>query len=94
MRKIVIHCTTNTVGTDSWEFVEVPKDTSVREIDELAQEYANDNADMYGIYAPSEDDDDEAAAEADENIGGIWYDYVPEDHDRYTTHGAPNWESC
>lgn len=92
MRKIVIHCETNTVGTDLWEFVEVEDDITDNQLDDLAYEYAVSNAESYGIYPPHEDDDDDAAEDADESIGGAWYDYVPEKHDRHTMgSGEPSW---
>lgn len=90
MRKIVIHCETNIVGTDSWEFVEVEDNTTDLEINDMAQALANDNAESYGIYPPSEEDDEEDAEEADDNISGTWYDYVPEKHDMYTTNRVPS----
>lgn len=89
IKKIVIHCTTNTNGTDSWEFVEVYEDTPDDELDELAQEYAISNAEMYGIYPPSYDDEEDT--EGDENIGGSWYVYDPKLHDMHTTNGIPKW---
>lgn len=83
MRKIVIHCQTNQCGTDLWEFVEVGEDYTIEELDTIAHEYALSNAEMYDIY-PSCDND---------NIGGYWYDYVPEKHDMYTTGGGkPKWD--
>ena len=92
MRKIVIHCQTNQCGTDSWEFVEVGDEYTIEELDTIAHEYALSNAEMYGIYPPCDDDTDEEAEDADDNIGGYWYDYVPEKHDMNTTGGGkPNW---
>lgn len=90
MRKIVIHCETGQVGTDSWDFVEVDGNSSIRELDDLVIEYALNNAEMYGIYPPCEgyDPDDESISD---DISGIWYDYEPEKHDMYTTTGTPVW---
>lgn len=91
MRKIVIHCETSTVGTDSWDFVEVSNEYTTEEIDSIAYEYALSNAESYGIYPPHEDDDEEDAEDADDSISGAWYDYVPEKHDIYTIGGSPSW---
>lgn len=91
MRKIVIHCETNTVGTDSWVFLKIGWDYTIEELDDLAHEYALSNAESYGIYPPCDEDTDEEAENADDNIGGYWYDYVPAKHDMYTTGGKPNW---
>ena len=91
-RKIVIHSETNSVGTDSWDFIEVDVNTTDKELDDLAWEYALNNAESYGIYPPSDADTDEDGA--DDNIGGCWYDYVPEDHDIYTCSGVPSFQEC
>lgn len=96
MRKIVIHCETNTVGTDSWNFVLVPKDTSDGELDDLAHEYSLNNAEVYGIYPPSDswgldEDEDEDEEPGDDNIGGYWCDYDPKLHDGHTMSGSPVW---
>lgn len=90
-KKIVIHCQTNTVGTDSWEFVEVDINSTKEDLDDLAYEYAVGKAEMYGIYPPSDDDTDEEAENADYNIEGCWYDYSAEKHDMYTCGGVPHW---
>lgn len=93
MRKIVIHCQTNQCGTGSWRFVEVHNETSNEELDDLAHEYALSNAEGYGIYPPYDEDTDEEAETADDNIGGSWYDYEPKKHDMHTTGGGkPNWK--
>lgn len=88
--KIVIHCTTGQCGTDSWVFVEVADNSSSDELYVLADEYARDNAEMYGIYPPSEDDEypDEGS---DDNIEGSWKPYDPAKHDRYIHTGTPVW---
>ena len=94
MRKIVFHCQTNTIGTDSWHFVEVYPNITSKELDDLARGYALDNAESYGIYPPYDDDTDDEAEAADDSIEGSWYDYVPEKHDMHTTNGVPGWSKC
>jgi len=101
MKKIVIHCTTTTGGTDSWEFFEVPNDYSGSSLDSLANECALGNAEMYGIYPPSdsydefdngepvEDDNDST----DDNIEGYWELYDAEKHDGHTMTGVPEWQT-
>lgn len=89
MRKIVILCQMDIVGTDSWEFVEVEDTTTDEELDALAYELAVENAAMYGFYPASDETSEE---ETDDNIGGIWYDYVPELHDMHTNSGQPHWD--
>ncbi len=92
MKKIVIHCTTNTIGTDSWEFFEVPDDTTDDSLYSLANECAIANAEMYGFYPPSEDEDEECDNDsADENIEGTWELYDSKKHDGYTMTGTPVW---
>lgn len=93
MRKIVIHCVTNQAGTDSWEFIEVEDSYTDEDLEKLADEVALTNAEMYGIYPPDYSvDADEEDEEGDENIQGVWYDYVPELHDMHTRMGQPNWD--
>lgn len=94
MRKIVFHCQNNTIGTDSWYFVEVYPNITSKELDDLAYGYALDNAESYGIYPPCDDDTDDEAESADDSIEGSWYDYVSENHDMYTTNGVPSWSKC
>ena len=90
MKKIVIHSTTNSVGTDSWEFFEVPDDCSDSSLDNLANECALSNAEMYGIYPPSDNEDDyDDDDSSDENIEGTWEIYNSDKHDGYTMTGTP-----
>ena len=42
--KIVVHATTNTVGTDSWYFIEVDDDIPTKELDDIAQDFAGRGA--------------------------------------------------
>jgi hypothetical protein len=88
--KIVIHCQTGQCGTDSWEFVEVHPEYTNHELDILAWQVALDNAEMYDIYPPSEEDDPEDAP-GDANICGCWYHYDPKLHDRYSSGSGPDW---
>ena len=81
-RKIVLHLQTNSTGTDAWEFYTVPADLSNDDIENLVQERANENAETFGIYPPDFNSDEEDE-DADDNIGGSWYDYVPDKHDLY-----------
>ena len=92
-KKIVIHSVTNTSGTDSWEFIEVPADMPDNDLYELAWQFAVENAETYGIYPPSDNEDDDIEAEPDDSIEGIWYIYDPKLHNRYTHNGTPSWHS-
>ena len=97
MRKIFIKVDTSTVGTKGYYFVIVEPDASNEYLEELVSEYARDNAEMYGIYAPdphaafmpSEDDDFDG--ETDDDIGGTWEEYDSDKHDDYTCSGNPDW---
>lgn len=97
MKKIVIHCLTSQVGTDSWEFFEVPDDMTENELNELAETCAQQNAEMYGIYSPSDSYDEYDNGEpveddeADDNIEGYWMVYDPELHDGHSMGGIPDW---
>lgn len=91
--KIVVHVTTNSVGTDEWYFIEVDDDIPTKELDDIAQDLANDNAESYGIYPPPLDEDDYIEDEEyDDSIGGCWYHYEPEKHDMYSCSGEPSWQ--
>lgn len=98
MRKLVLHLTTGSVGTDAWEFWEVPEETSQKELDNFAWEQAQSNAEMYGIYLRDEysendiDEDDIDGDQYDDNISGDWQEYDPDKHDWHTMTGTPNWE--
>lgn len=94
MRKIVYHCDMNMVGTDSWEFVLVPKEYTDAQIEELGQQYANDNAEVYGFCSYPNEDLEEGEEDDcyDEYIGASWYDYDPEKHDMHTCSGIPEWD--
>ena len=89
-RKIVFLCQMDMVGTDSWEFVEVPADFTDAQIESLGQQYAEANAEMYGFYSYPDPDLEEDPS-YDENIGCSWYDYDPEKHDAHSTSGIPDW---
>lgn len=90
--KIVVHATTGTVGTDEGYFIEVEEGTSCKELDEIAQELANENAATYNIYSVNEENWHDYDDDADDSIDGIWYHYEPELHDRYIMNGVPSWQ--
>ena len=66
----------------------MPDDITDSQLDALVQEFALENADMYGIYPPSAFESDEDCGEVDDNIGGSWELYDAEKHDMYTTTGV------
>lgn len=80
-KKMVLRMYTNTVGTDATEFYLVPLDITQKELDDLAWELACQNAESFGIYPPDPDGTDEDNEGADENIGGCFEDYDPDEHD-------------
>lgn len=93
MRKIVFHCQMSAVGTDSWEFWEVPDDFTCDQIEDLGQELANSNAETFGYSPyPSEDlAEDEEDESYDNDIAATWYDYDPELHDGYRVGRDDSW---
>lgn len=92
MKKIFIRVDTSTVGTKGYYFVDVPDDITNDQLDTLVQEFALENADMYGIYPPSMfgNEDEEDCGEVDEDIGGSWELYNAEKHNMYTNTGTPD----
>jgi hypothetical protein len=87
------------VGTDAWEFYEVPDDVTEEELNDYAWQLGIQHAEMYGIY-PREEyaaDPDISDEELDsdsysDDISGWWEDYDPEKHDKYSHNGTPHWE--
>ena len=96
MRKIVIGMNAGCVGTDAWEFYEVPDDVTDEELNDFAWQRGLDHAEMYGIYyAPHYWDDESYDPDDDcysENIEGWWEPYDSEKHDGYSHSGTPHWE--
>lgn len=98
MRKLFVKTETNTVGTGGYYFIEVPDDMTEAAIEDIIWNLALENADMHGIYPPSDswpefsdDEDEEDYDEGDDNIGGCYTIYDPKKHDRYTYNGIPQW---
>ena len=93
MRKVVFLCQMNVVGTDAWEFWEVPIDTPETELETLGQELAEQNAETYGYSSyPNEDlAEGEYDEGYDDDIGACMYDYVPEKHDMYRVANDNSW---
>jgi hypothetical protein len=63
-------------------------------LDDLAYEVALSNAEMYGIYPPSDEDTDEDIEEgnSDEGIWGCHEPYNSDKHDGHTITGTPHFE--
>ena len=97
MRKIVLFLHTGYAGMDSYEFWEVPEDTTDDELEELCWERAKCNAESYGIYPLSEyegDDDFNVDDESlSDNIEGSFEDYDPDKHDGYRVGGDTSWDT-
>lgn len=96
MRKIVIGMDTSMVGTDGWEFYEVPDHVTDEQLDEFAWQRGLEHAEMYGIYYRPHYEDELTEEELDldsytENIDGWWEEYDPEQHDKLSMTGTPNW---
>ena len=71
MRKILLTMHTGYAGMDSHEAYLVPDDISNDELDDWAYWKAVDHAESYGIYPPSDEDDEESCYTGD-NIDGHW----------------------
>ena len=85
MRKMVVHCSTNQVGTDCVYPLLVQDSATETEIDDRAWQIAVEHAASYGIYYNG-DLDEEDIPEGDEDsytgaIEGFAEDYDPEKHD-------------
>jgi hypothetical protein len=96
-RKIVIGLDAGMVGTDSYEFWEVPETATDDELYELCWERAKNHAEMYGIYRREEyvdtedfDEDDESYSDS---IEGSFEDYNPDKHDGHRIGGDRSWQT-
>lgn len=72
MRKILLTMHTGYASMDSHEAYLVPDDISNDELDDWAYWKAVDHAESYGIYSPSDEDDEEEQDYAGDNIDGSW----------------------
>jgi hypothetical protein len=95
-RKIVIGLDAGMVGTDSYEFWEVPDTATDDELYELCWERAKNHAEMYGIYpreeyAATEDFDEDEESYSD-SIEGWFEDYNPSKHDGHRVGGDRSWQ--
>jgi hypothetical protein len=83
-RRVVFFACTGFAGMDDSEYVVYPKDTPNKEIDEDVNQFALNNAEMYGIYSPpvnysdDEEDEDCYGDEYSDDICGWWEDFDPE----------------
>lgn len=90
MRKMIVFMSTGYAGMDACGALLV-EDTATE--DEIALEawyMALENAESYGIYPPSEDDEDleNTSDNTSDNIDGYAVDYVPHLHDSKRSGGG------
>lgn len=93
MRKILLKMHTGYAGMDSCEAYLVPDDVSDNELDEWAYWKAVDHAEAYGIYPPSEDDEEEEPEYSGDNIDGSWRLFEDKDIGKvtYGANDGPEW---
>lgn len=78
-RKLVLSLSTRYCGSDGTEYIEVLSDATDDDIEKLVDEYAFNNAEMYGLESIAVDEAGEDFEDND-NISGSWVDYDPEVH--------------
>lgn len=85
MRKLFVTLRTGYCGMDAYDLIEVPDDMSEEDIDEEIWDMAVNHASSYGIYPPSDydDEDDDENYQDGSNIEGSYVEYDPEKHDGY-----------
>lgn len=98
MRKIVFGLYGGAVGTDAWEFYEVPEDVTDEELSDYAWELAVDHAAMYGYYPRYEYEGELSEEELEdecytEYIDGWWEPYDPDKHDGHRVGGDTSWRT-
>lgn len=69
---IRIKCDTGYCGMDSEEYYKLASDYTEDELDRIAWQEGLNNAEMYGIYPDSEEDDDYDSPYSGSNIDGYW----------------------
>jgi hypothetical protein len=82
MRKLFVTLRTGYCGMTTHELLEVLDNISEEDIDEEIWGMAVEHAASYGIYPPSEyDDEDDEEYQDGSNIEGSYVEYDPEKHD-------------
>lgn len=77
-------------GTDATDFWEVPiRLLGSTELDDFAWELGVQHAEMYGVYPPGEDGDEDGCSN---DISGYWELYVPEEHDGQRVGNDNSWQ--
>lgn len=80
--KIVFRGYAHCAGTDYAFLEELPDNTSEKELDALAWEYAVENAEMYGdVTEEYPENEGETHYIVLDDIGGFWEVYNPDKHD-------------
>lgn len=92
--KFVFKAHAGQAGTDTCEFYILTEDTPESVLQDEANQFAYDHAEMYGIYPAhqySEEDIAEDEESYSENIEG-WYEiYDPEEHDGHRIGDDTSW---
>lgn len=83
MRKLFVTLRTGYCGMDAHDLIEVPDYLSEEDINEEIWDMAVNHASSYGIYPPSDEDEDDEDYQDWSNIEGIYEEYQPEKHDGY-----------
>lgn len=86
---------TGYAGMGSHEAYLVPDHISDEELDDWAYWKAVEHAESYGIYPPSEDDEEEESEYSGENIDGSWRLFEDKDLGKvtYGANDGPHWNT-
>jgi len=95
MRKIVFHLETGYCGMETDVAYLVPDNVTDTELDDRVYWEAVEHASSYGIYPPSEDEDEDDLEYSGDNIEGSWRIYTPEDDCKllYGTNSTIQWNA-
>ena len=82
MRKIVFGMSAGFAGMDDTRLVIFDDNPTDAELHSIANDLANDFADMYGVepYPDDYDEEDDDGTRYSDNIEGWWSEYSEEDH--------------
>lgn len=89
MKKLIVKMNTGYAGMSAYDILIMPDDATEDEISEEAYYMAVQHAEMYGIYPPDYDSEEDDVDMSGENIDGyVIGEYDPAKHDQFRSGGG------